>query len=101
MFLPSLVILVAHAVEHFLQDLAVEGNKIWAQWQMMCWGSYMGVEKEVKSKKGNLEIWKLDMVKAQITLPLEIPDVRVLKTEIDSAGEVIITVESMKKETRC
>ncbi len=41
------------------------------------------------------------MAKAQITLPLEIPDVRVLKTEINRAGEVIITVESTKKETRC
>jgi len=41
------------------------------------------------------------MAKAQITLPLEIPDVRVLKTEINPAGEVIITVESTKKETRC
>jgi transposase len=41
------------------------------------------------------------MAKAQITLPLEIPDVRVLKTEINQAGEVIITVESIKKETRC
>ena len=41
------------------------------------------------------------MAKAQITLPLEIPDVRVVKTEINPAGEVIITVESIKKETRC
>jgi transposase len=41
------------------------------------------------------------MKKAQITLPLEIADVRVLNTEINAAGEVIITVESTKKETRC
>lgn len=41
------------------------------------------------------------MAKAQITLPLEIPDVHVLKTEINRNGEVIITVESTKKETRC
>jgi transposase len=41
------------------------------------------------------------MAKAQITLPLEIQDVRVLKTEINPNGEVIITVESIKKETRC
>ncbi len=41
------------------------------------------------------------MAKAQITLPLEIPDVRVLKIEINSQGEVIITVESTKRETRC
>ncbi len=41
------------------------------------------------------------MAKAQITLPLEIRDVRVLKTEINPTGEVIITVESTKKETRC
>ena len=41
------------------------------------------------------------MAKAQVTLPLEIPDVRVLKTDINEAGEVIITVESLKKETRC
>ncbi len=41
------------------------------------------------------------MTKEQITLPLDIPDVRVLKTEINTVGEVIITVESTKKETRC
>ncbi|HEX3052406.1 MAG TPA: hypothetical protein VHP83_17225 [Aggregatilineaceae bacterium] len=31
------------------------------------------------------------MAKAQITLPLEIPDVRVLKSEINPAGEVMPT----------
>lgn len=41
------------------------------------------------------------MTKAQVQIPLEIPDVRVVKTEITAANEVIITVESLKKETRC
>jgi transposase len=41
------------------------------------------------------------MAKVPITLLLEITDVRVLKTDINSAGEVIIPVESIKKETRC
>lgn len=41
------------------------------------------------------------MAKAQITVPLEITDVQVLKTEINPSGEVVITVESTKKETRC
>lgn len=41
------------------------------------------------------------MAKAQITIPLGIPDVRVLKTESNRKGEIIITVESAKKEIRC
>ncbi len=41
------------------------------------------------------------MSKAQVTIPLEIPDVRVLGTEISPSGDVIITVESTKTETRC
>jgi transposase len=41
------------------------------------------------------------MAKAQVTVPLDIPDVRVLKTEVNKAGELIITVESIKSGTRC
>ena len=41
------------------------------------------------------------MAKPQVTLPLDIADVRVLSTEITSKGEVIITVESTKSEIRC
>lgn len=41
------------------------------------------------------------MGKPQITIPLDIPDVRVLGTEITPSGEVIITVESTKSEIRC
>jgi hypothetical protein len=33
---------------------------------------------------------------AQVTVPLGIPDIRVLKTEINERGELIITVESTK-----
>lgn len=39
--------------------------------------------------------------KAQITIPLDIPDVRVLQTEINERGELIITVESTKDGARC
>jgi transposase len=41
------------------------------------------------------------MAKSEVTIPLGIPDVRVLKTEINKQGEVIITVESTKKGTTC
>lgn len=41
------------------------------------------------------------MAKADVTIPLGIPDVRVLKTEINERGEVIITIESTKKGTNC
>lgn len=36
-----------------------------------------------------------------ITFPLDIPDVRILKTETDTAGDYIITVESTQKRTQC
>jgi transposase len=39
--------------------------------------------------------------KTQISIPLDIPDVKVLKTEFTKEGELIITVESSKAETRC
>lgn len=41
------------------------------------------------------------MSKPQVTIPLDIPDVRVLGTEITPKGEVIITVESIKDGTAC
>lgn len=41
------------------------------------------------------------MSKPQVTIPLDIPDVRVLGTEITPKGEVIITVESIKEGTEC
>jgi transposase len=41
------------------------------------------------------------MSKPQVTIPLDIPDVRVLGTEITVKGDVIITVESTKDETIC
>ncbi len=41
------------------------------------------------------------MAKAEVKIPLGIPDVRVLKTEINDRGEVIITIESTKEGTRC
>ena len=41
------------------------------------------------------------MARAQVTVPLDIPDVRVLKTEINSQGELIITLESTKAGTTC
>jgi len=41
------------------------------------------------------------MTKPQVTIPLEIPDIQVLKSEINNAGELIITVESKKTTTVC
>jgi len=41
------------------------------------------------------------MSKAQVSVPLDIPDVRVLKTEISPRGELIITIESTKAGTVC
>jgi transposase len=41
------------------------------------------------------------MSKAQVTVPLDIPDIRVLQTEMNTAGELIITIESMKVGSKC
>lgn len=41
------------------------------------------------------------MTKPQVTIPLDIPDVQVIKSEINSANELIITVESTKTSTVC
>ena len=41
------------------------------------------------------------MAKAQITIPLDIPDVRVLQTSLNERGEIVITLESTKAGTPC
>ena len=41
------------------------------------------------------------MTKAQVTIPLDIPDIKVLQTEINKQGEIIITIESTKKVATC
>jgi transposase len=41
------------------------------------------------------------MAQVQVSVPLDIPDVRVLKTEINPRGELIITIESTKPGTVC
>lgn len=41
------------------------------------------------------------MAKAQITIPLDIPDIRVLQTTVGEQGEIIITIESTKHGTAC
>ena len=41
------------------------------------------------------------MAKAEVRVPLGIPEVRVLKTEINKKSELIITIESTKKGTNC
>ncbi len=41
------------------------------------------------------------MSKAQITVPLDIADVRVLQTSLNERGEIIITIESTKVGTTC
>ena len=41
------------------------------------------------------------MTNPQVTIPLDLPEVRVLKSEINKAGELIITVESTKERAVC
>jgi transposase len=41
------------------------------------------------------------MAKAEITIPLDIPDVRVLQTSLTERREIIITIESTKAGTSC
>ena len=41
------------------------------------------------------------MAKAQILIPLDIPDVRVIQTSMGERGEIIITIESSKVGTPC
>jgi transposase len=41
------------------------------------------------------------MRRDQITIPLGIPDIKVLQTVVNEGGEIIITVESTKTGTRC
>lgn len=41
------------------------------------------------------------MSKPQVTIPLTIPNVRVLKTEFNQSGDLVITIESTKTEARC
>jgi transposase len=53
----------------------------------------MGIKLETKTDK--------EMAKADITIPLGIPDVRVLQTTLNERGEIVITIESTKGGTRC
>lgn len=41
------------------------------------------------------------MTKPQVTIPLDLPNVQVLKSEINKAGELIITIESTKETAVC
>jgi transposase len=41
------------------------------------------------------------MARAQVSVPLNIPDVRVIRSEMNKQGELIITIESTKKGTTC
>lgn len=41
------------------------------------------------------------MKQSQVTIPLDIPDVQVLQTEINAQGELVITIESTKKWAKC
>jgi transposase len=41
------------------------------------------------------------MAKTQVTIPLDIPDIRVLETELTKVGELVITIESIKPDARC
>jgi transposase len=41
------------------------------------------------------------MSRAQVTVPLDVPDVRVIRTEMNKQGELIITIESTKGGVTC
>jgi transposase len=41
------------------------------------------------------------MAKTEVTIPLGIPNVRVLKSEVEERGEIIITIESTTNGTTC
>ena len=41
------------------------------------------------------------MSRREVTIPLDIPDIKILKTEFSSKGELVITIESTKSDTRC
>ena len=41
------------------------------------------------------------MSRREVTIPLDISDIKILKTEINSQGELVITIESTKPDTRC
>ena len=41
------------------------------------------------------------MSRREVTIPLDILDIKILKTEINSQGELVITIESTKPDTRC
>jgi transposase len=53
----------------------------------------MGIKSGEKTDKA--------MAKANITIPLGIPDVRVLQTSLNERGEIVISIESTKAGTRC
>jgi hypothetical protein len=56
-----------------------------------------GVIKRIKS---GIKTDKL-MAKAEITIPLGIPDVRVIQTSLSERGEINIRIESTKAGTPC
>ena len=41
------------------------------------------------------------MTRREVTIPLDIPDIKILKTEFTGQGELVITIESTKADTRC
>jgi transposase len=41
------------------------------------------------------------MSRREVTIPLDIPEIKILKTEFSSKGELVITIESTKPDTRC
>jgi transposase len=43
----------------------------------------------------------MQMARAQVTVPLDIPDVRVIRTEMNKQGELIITIESTTGGVTC
>jgi transposase len=41
------------------------------------------------------------MARREVSIPLDIPDIKILKTEITPKGELVITIESTKPDARC
>lgn len=59
----------------------------------------MGVGKKAKIEPKRTE--KQAMRQDKITIPLGIPEVKVLETAVNERGEILITIESVKDGTRC
>ena len=57
--------------------------------------------RKVKSEKPREEMKGTEEKKASISIPVDIPDVKVLETEVTATGDFVITVESTLGSALC